>query len=71
MELKIDLSRTNSTHGQGKSIAGVSSIREGRFANGTWVAGRNRNGEADNQGRYLSLPPGHFTIRRVRLYTCH
>ncbi len=43
----------------------------GHFVNGTWVAGRNLNGDDDNQGRYLTLPAGRFTIRRVRLYTYH
>lgn len=54
---------------RGKGIAGIDSIWEGRFVNGTWVAGRNLNGDDDNQGRYLRMPSGEFTIRRVRLYT--
>ena len=62
---------TFGTHGQGKAIAGIDSIWEGHFVNGTWVAGRNLNGDDDNQGRYLTLPAGRFTIRRVRLYTYH
>ena len=62
---------TFGTHGQGKAIAGIDSIWEGHFVNGTWVAGRNLNGDDDNQGRYLSMPAGQFTIRRVRLYTYH
>lgn len=56
---------------RGKGIAGIDSIWEGRFVNGTWVAGRNLNGDDDNQGRYLRMPSGEFTIRRVRLYTYH
>jgi len=60
---------TFGTYGKGKAIAGIDSIWEGRFVNGTWVAGRNLNGDDDNQGRYLRLPWGQFTIRRVRLYT--
>ena len=54
---------------RGKGIAGIDSIWEGRFVNGNWVAGRNLNGDDDNQGRYLRMPSGQFTIRRVRLYT--
>ena len=33
--------------------------------------GRELNGDDDNQGRYLRLPGGEFTIRRVRLYRYH
>jgi len=62
---------TFGTHGQGNAIAGIDSIWEGRFVNGTWVAGRNLNGDDDNQGRYLRMPSGQFTIRRVRLYRYH
>ena len=56
---------------RGKGIAGIDSIWEGRFVNGIWVRGRNLNGDDDNQGRYLRMPSGEFTIRRVRLYTYH
>lgn len=56
---------------RGEGIAGIDSIWEGRFVNGTWVAGRNLNGDDDNQGRYLRVPSGEFTIRHVRLYTYH
>jgi beta-galactosidase GanA len=55
----------------GGAIAGIESIWEGRFVNGVWVPGRNLNGDDSNQGRHLSLPPGKFTIRRVRLYRYH
>ncbi|MFZ0664037.1 MAG: DUF5597 domain-containing protein [Acidobacteriaceae bacterium] len=53
----------------GKAQAGIDSIWEGRFDDGVWVAGRNLNGDDDNQGRYLRMPAKQFTIRRVRLYT--
>lgn len=56
---------------RGKGIAGIDSIWEGRFVNGVWVAGRNLNGDDDNHGRYLRMPSGQFTIRRVRLYGYH
>jgi beta-galactosidase GanA len=55
----------------GKSIAGIESIWEGDYVNGKWVAGRNLNGDDDNQGRYLRLPVNQFTMRRVRLYEYH
>lgn len=53
------------------SIAGILSIDEGTFVNGRWVAGRRLNGDEDNQGRDLRLPPGQFGIQRVRLYRYH
>lgn len=55
----------------GTAIAGIDSIREGKFVDGAWVAGRTLNGDDDNQGRYLRMPAGEFTIRWVRLYTYH
>lgn len=54
---------------QNERSAGIDSIWEGRFVHGAWTAGRNLNGDDDNQGRYLVLPPGQFTIRKVQLYT--
>lgn len=51
-----------------KERAGIDAIWEGRFLHGRWVPGRNLNGDDDNQGRYLRLPAGEFTIRHVRLY---
>ncbi|HTU50845.1 MAG TPA: DUF5597 domain-containing protein [Acidobacteriaceae bacterium] len=50
------------------SLAGIDSIWEGNFVNGTWTPGRELNGDDDNQGRSLRMPAGQFTIRRVRLY---
>lgn len=57
--------------GAEKAIAGIDSIWEGSFVNSAWVPGRNLNGDDDNQGRYLRMPAGKFTIRRVRLYQYH
>jgi hypothetical protein len=54
--------------GPGQEQAGIDSIWEGKFINGAWTPGRNLNGDDDNQGRWLSLPPGKFTILRVKLY---
>jgi beta-galactosidase GanA len=51
-----------------KSIAGIDSIWEGKVVDGVWKPGRNLNGDDDNQGRHLQLPPGKFSIRRVHLY---
>lgn len=60
---------TFGTSGKGGAIAGINSIWEGHYVNGTWVAGRNINGDDDNQGRSLRMPSGQFTIRHLRLYT--
>jgi beta-galactosidase GanA len=59
---------TFETHGEGDSQAGIDSIWEGSFVNGVWTPGKEMNGDEDNQGRYLRMPAGKFTIQRVRLY---
>ena len=62
---------TFATSGKSAALAGIDSIWEGSFLNGTWTPGRELNGDDDNQGRYLRMPAGEFTIRRVRLYRYH
>jgi beta-galactosidase GanA len=57
--------------GAEKSLAGIDSIWEGSFVNGSWAPGRNLNGDEDNQGRSLRLPTDRLAIRRVRLYEYH
>ncbi|MFV3130393.1 DUF5597 domain-containing protein [Niveispirillum sp. KHB5.9] len=52
----------------GAPIAGIESAWEGHFDNGKWVAGRLMNGDQTHQGRHIRLPPGDFTVQRVRLY---
>jgi hypothetical protein len=59
---------TFAAHGQPGTLAGIDSIWEGKFVNGAWTPVRELNGDDDNQGRYLRMPAGEFTIRRVRLY---
>lgn len=54
--------------GSGQGQAGIDSIWEGQFVDGVWTPGRNLNGDDDNQGRWLELPAGQFTIRRIKLY---
>jgi beta-galactosidase GanA len=56
------------THGPGAPIAGIQSVQEGKFVNGAWVRGRILNGDDTNQGRYLRIPAGEFSVRRVWLY---
>ena len=53
----------------GGAHAGIDSIWEGKFVDGSWVPGRNLNGDDDNQGPYLRLSGDSFAIRRVRLYS--
>ena len=48
--------------------AGILSVEEGRFVNGTWESVRWLNGDQTHQGRHLRLEPGRFTIQRIRLY---
>ncbi len=62
---------TFAASGKSGALAGIDSIWEGSFVNGTWTPGRELNGDDDNQGRYLRMPAGEFTIRRVRLYRYH
>jgi beta-galactosidase GanA len=53
----------------GDARAGIESIYEGRFVEGAWRAGRLLNGDESHQGRHVRLPPGGFSIQRVKLYT--
>ncbi|HUO99646.1 MAG TPA: DUF5597 domain-containing protein [Rhizomicrobium sp.] len=57
------------THGIADPQAGIESVWEGRFVKGVWTPGRLLNGDETNQGRYLRVPGGQFSIFRVRL--CH
>ena len=59
------------THGEPGTLAGIDSIWEGNFVDGAWRPGRELNGDDDNQGRYLRMPAGEFTMRRARLYHYH
>jgi beta-galactosidase GanA len=62
---------TFASRGKSGALAGIDSIWEGSFLNGPWTPRRELNGDDDNQGRYLRMPAGEFTIRRVRLYRYH
>jgi beta-galactosidase GanA len=52
----------------GLGHAGIESIWEGRFEGGQWRPGRLLNGDESHQGRHVRLPPGSFSMQRVRLY---
>jgi beta-galactosidase GanA len=51
--------------------AGILSVEEGRFVNGSWQNVRWLNGDQTHQGRHLRLEPGRFTIQRIKLYRYH
>ncbi len=51
------------------AIAGIASMDEGKFVDGTWVPGRRMNGDQDHQGRHMYLPGREYGIQKVRLYT--
>jgi hypothetical protein len=55
----------------GDPIAGIASIDEGTFVDGRWVGGRRLNGDESHQGRHLRLPPGQFSLQRVKFYRYH
>ena len=50
------------------SIAGIGTLDEGRFVNGTWTSGLRMNGDQSHQGRHLNLNGNAFTIQKVQLY---
>jgi beta-galactosidase GanA len=50
------------------SQAGILSVEEGRFVNGTWENIRWLNGDQTHQGRHVRLEPGRMSIQRVTLY---
>jgi beta-galactosidase GanA len=50
------------------SQAGILSVEEGRFVNGTWENVRWLNGDQTHQGRHLRVEPGRFSIQRIKLY---
>jgi hypothetical protein len=47
---------------------GILSAEEGRFVAGTWENVRWLSGDETHQGRHIRLPPGRFSLQRVRLY---
>jgi hypothetical protein len=49
--------------------AGLLSVEEGDYVNGRWQPLRRLSGDQTNQGRFVRLEGGKFSIQRVRLYT--
>jgi beta-galactosidase GanA len=52
----------------GPPLAGLERVEEGRYVDGLWQRGRVLNGDQTNQGRFVRLPSGTWSIQRVRLY---
>lgn len=52
----------------GGAVLGLLSVQEGHFVDGVWKGGRWLNGDQTNQGRFVRLPAGRFSIQRVKLY---
>jgi hypothetical protein len=48
--------------------AGIVSIEEGSYIDGTWTRNRWLGGDESHQGRHLRIPPGQFGIQRIKLY---
>ena len=55
-------------HETGIGQVGLDIVEEGHFENGEWVATRRMNGDQTHQGRHVRLPPGEYTMQKVRLY---
>jgi beta-galactosidase GanA len=47
---------------------GIGTIDEGRFENGTWIAGRRLNGDENDQGEYWRFDPRALRTEKVTLY---
>ena len=54
--------------GSGPPIAGIDSAWEETFAGGRWQKLRLLNGDETHQGRHIRLPPGEYSVQRVKLY---
>ncbi len=59
----INFSCTDSSYS-----AGIVSIENGTFNNGTWQSLLRLNGDEDHQGRHLRIPLNEWDIQRVKLY---
>lgn len=49
--------------------AGIISVQQGNFKDGSWVGERWLNGDENHQGRHVRLPFGQFDVQRVKIYT--
>lgn len=53
---------------KGAGQVGLEAVEEGYFQAGRWTATRRLNGDQTHQGRHVRLPPGDYTIQKMRLY---
>ncbi|WGL18366.1 DUF5597 domain-containing protein [Microbulbifer bruguierae] len=53
-------------HPEGR--AGIDTIREGQFINGSWYPGRVLNGDQSHQGRHLRIADGSWEVQLLKLY---
>jgi len=51
-----------------KGRVGIEQVIEGRYQDGQFVPGRWLNGDQTHQGRHLRLPPGEWSIQKLKLY---
>jgi beta-galactosidase GanA len=65
----VGITATFQARAPGPVQAGIMSVEEGRFVNGKWTHVRWLNGDQTHQGCHVRIEPGHFGIRRVKLYT--
>jgi beta-galactosidase GanA len=52
----------------GKGQVGFETVEEGRVEADQWIATRRLNGDQTHQGRHVRLPPGDYTVQKLRLY---
>ncbi|MEP6728048.1 MAG: DUF5597 domain-containing protein [Bacteroidota bacterium] len=52
-------------------IAGIASVEDGAFVNGSWVAGRWLNGDEILSGKGLRLRGDYYMIQKIKLYRYH
>jgi hypothetical protein len=50
------------------STAGIGTMDEGRFVDGSWTPGLRMNGDQTHQGRHMNLSGHTFGIQKVQLY---
>jgi beta-galactosidase GanA len=53
---------------KGEGQVGFETVEEGYVEGDAWIATRRLNGDQTHQGRHLRLPPGDYTIQKLRLY---
>jgi beta-galactosidase GanA len=52
----------------GNGQVGLETVEEGQVEGDNWIATRRLNGDQTHQGRHVRLPPGDYTIQKIKLY---